>query len=334
MKYAIVQAILPIAHGGGVKMQCIMWADGLRKLGHQVDLINPWDDNDWKSYDAIIVVGYALGIRLKTEGLAKNNPNMVMAPIIDPHWPDWVYKFFCKYWGNHKRLGLTSRFHDLWLSRKYFKLWLVRSEEERHYTSYCLERPQEMIKKVPLHYRIPDIDAFPEKENFCLHASRLADRQKNVARLIEAAKRYGFPLKLAGHLHGEREAQWLHGLIDGARNIEYVGEVSDEELRNLYKRAKALALPSLHEGVGMVALEAAAYGCEIVLTNVGAPKEYYDGRAILVNPASVDEIGESVMKALNEGHAQPELMSYVKSHYSERACCELLNKCIVEAISK
>lgn len=27
----------------------------------------------------------------------------------------------------------------------------------------------------------------------------------------------------------------------------------------------------------MVALEAAAYGCEIVLTNYGAPKEYYGG---------------------------------------------------------
>ena len=40
----------------------------------------------------------------------------------------------------------------------------------------------------------------------------------------------------------------------------------------------------------MVALEAAAQGAEIVLTNDGAPKDYYKGRAYLVNPKSVDEI--------------------------------------------
>ncbi len=334
MKYGIIMPVFHFSPKGGVKVQCMMWAEGLRRLGHDVTLINTWEDNDWKSYDAMIVVGYCLGIRSLMSTLTKNNPNVVMAPIIDPHWSDKIFKFFCKWWGNHKYLGLTSRFHDLWLSRKYFKLWLVRSEEERHFVNYCLERPLDMIKKVPLHYRIPDIEEFPQKENFCLHASRLAARNKNVARLIEAAKKYGFNLKLVGHLHGKDEGQWLKEQIDGASNIEYLGEVSEDELCNLYKRAKVLALPSLFEGVGMVALEAAAYGCEVVLTNVGAPKEYYDGKAILVNPKDVDDIGRGIVKALNEGFSQPELMAYVKEHYSERACCELLCKYISEAIGK
>ena len=89
-----------------------------------------------------------------------------MAPIIDPNIPAWRYKFYCKWWGNQKYLGLTSRFHDLWLSKDCFKLWLVRSEEERHYTNYCLERPQEIIKKIPLHFRIPPIQKCPSKKNF------------------------------------------------------------------------------------------------------------------------------------------------------------------------
>ena len=63
-----------------------------------------------------------------------------MAPIIDPNIPAWRYKFYCK-WGKSKYLGLTSRFHDLWLSKDCFKLWLVCSEEERHYTNYCLGTP-------------------------------------------------------------------------------------------------------------------------------------------------------------------------------------------------
>ena len=105
-------------------------------------------------------------------------------------------------------------------------------------------------------------------------------------------------------------------------------------LKNLYKRARVFALPSLQEGVGMVALEAAAYGCEIVLTNYGAPKEYYDGRAVLVDPMNIDEIGEAIMTAMDKDYAQPELMCYMNENYSEEACCKLLDKYIQEAISQ
>lgn len=277
MKYGIIQPTYALTNNSGVMVQCKMWAEGLRKLGHEVLLINFWDKNEWKSFDAIIVVSFSLGLRILIKDLFKNNANLVMAPIIDPSIPAWRYKFYCKWWGNQKYLGLTSRFHDLWLSKDWFKLWLVRSEEERHYTNYCLERSQKIIKKVPLHFRIPPIEEMPLKENFCFHASRLASTNKNVPRLIEAAKKYGFNLKLAGYLHGVLEKNWLETLIGDAENIEYVGEVSEKELWNLYKHAKVFALPSLQEGVGMVALEAAAYGCEIVLTNYGAPKEYYGG---------------------------------------------------------
>lgn len=109
-----------------------------------------------------------------------------------------------------------------------------------------------------------------------------------------------------------------------------MGEVDEEELVSLYKRAKVFALPSLREGVGMAALEAAAYGCEIVLTCVGAPKEYYEGRALLVNPQSVNEIGTAIIKAINEGHSQPELKSYIEKRYSENACLKLLNDSLLK----
>lgn len=333
MKYGIIQPTFALTNKGGVIVQCKMWAEGLRNLGHEVSLINFWNKNDWENYDAIIIVSFSLGLRVLIKDLFKNNSNLIIAPIIDPDIPAWRYKFYCKWWGSQKYLGLTSRFHDLWLSRNWFKLWLVRSEEERFYTHYCLERPHEMIKKVPLHFRIPPIDNMPVKEEFCFHASRLASANKNVPRLIKAAKKYGFNLKLAGYLHGESEKNWLKDLIGNAKNIEYVGEVSEKELINLYKRAKVFALPSLQEGVGMVALEAAAYGCEIVLTNCGAPKEYLAGQALLVNPLEIDEIGNAVMNAMNKGHAQPQLMHYINENFSEEACCKLLDKYIQAIIS-
>lgn len=70
--------------------------------------------------------------------------------------------------------------------------------------------------------------------------------------------------------------------------------ISDEELISYYKRFKVLGLPRLLEGAGMVALEAAAFGAEIVLTKLGVPKKYWQGHAELVDPYNTDEIGLAV----------------------------------------
>ena len=121
----------------------------------------------------------------------------------------------------------------------------------------------------------------------------------------------------------------MNGLIGESKNIEYVGALDDTELKDYYRRAKVFALPSYTEGVGMVAMEAAAYGCEIVLTKMGAPKDYYNGMAELVDPFSVDEIGKAVTKCMNEGKSQPALLSFIKDEYSITSCSKKLEAAIM-----
>jgi glycosyltransferase involved in cell wall biosynthesis len=180
------------------------------------------------------------------------------------------------------------------------------------------------IKIVPLSVRTPFAKQMLQKEDFVLHMSRLYSPNKNVRRLIEAAAiKYNFQLRLGGILNGEEEKRWLHSLIDGHDNIKYIGLLSEEDLVKWYSRCKVFALPSLVEGVGMVALEAAAQSAEIVLTNDGAPKDYYQGRAYLVNPRSVDEIGQACLQAL-KGGKQPELLDFMHKHYTLEACTKQL----------
>ena len=328
MKIAIYKPTVSVSQVCGAKVQGKMWHDGLVALGHQVDLVNIWDDYDWDSYDWLIMMGYGGNFRDSSRAFSKLVKRLAIAPIIDPDCGYTKYKFYTKYWGNQKHLGLSSRFHDLYLNKDFYKLWLVRSDFEKSYVTKCLEIDESLIDLVPLQYRVPSCDTMPLKENFCFHASRLAASNKNVPRLVEAAKKYGFNLVLAGLLASEEEKQWLHNMIDGHDNIKYVGQLTDEELVSYYRKCKVFALPSITEGVGMVALEAAANGAEIVLTNDGGPKYYLKDHAEIINPYSVDDIGRAVMKLMERNVYQPALLDYMKNNFSAEACSKQLEKAL------
>ena len=186
-----------LTYNNGIKIQAIMWKNGLEKLGHNVKLVNLWENIDFSSYDAVIIFAMGANIYKLIKGLSRINENIIVAPIIDPNRSDRFYKFLFKFYGS-TRLALSNHYHDMWSVKEKVKLWLVCSEQERHYVSYCLDIPNDKIAKVPLNYRIPEIGQLGEKEDFCLHVSRLDAPNKNVPRLIEAAKKYGFDLKLAG----------------------------------------------------------------------------------------------------------------------------------------
>ena len=113
-------------------------------------------------------------------------------------------------------------------------------------------------------------------------------------------------------------------MVRRAPNISYLGRVSDEKLISLYQEAKVFALPSINEGVGLVAVEAAACGCDIVVTELGGPKEYYHDMAYVVNPFSVDDIGKNIMRALESVEYQPKLRDIIIKQYSLDTCIQQL----------
>lgn len=327
MKIAVIVPYANITYSGGLLVQGRMWKDGLEKLGCEVDLVSPWGKYDWESYDYILLLGFGKLLLDYVRMLSGcKHPKLISAPVIDYPGTMRNFKIRTRYFGC-VRLGFNKIYHDLYWCRNNFDFFLVRSEYEKSFLTEGMGVEPSKVHIVPISLRfdrnIPLVD-YSKKENFCFHASRLGSHGKNVPRLIEAAKKYGFRLILAGTLDGDEQKKWLDNLIGNSENISYAGYLSDAELYDLYMRAKVFALPSLIEGVGMVALEAAVYGAEIVLTNLGAPKEYYDGRAYLVDPFSVDSIGKGIKKALQENKSQPELREYILSNYSHEQCSLLL----------
>lgn len=314
-------------YSGGINVQCRMWKEGLEKLGHHVHLHNCWERFDYKSIDIVLIVGNG---KLLPDYISLfkdfSHIKFVSAPIIDEVN---IFKYKLRsnipFW---HRPGVTNVPNILTKTKGYFSLWLARSEWEKRFICEGHGVNPNSVEIVPISMRfdkVSDVD-FSKKEDYCLHVSRLASPGKNVERLVLAAKKYNFKLVLAGTINGDKETAWLESIIGHNKNITYTGWVSEEELKNLYKRAKVFALPSFIEGVGMAALEAACYGCDIVLTNIGAPKEYYNGRAVLVNPNSIDSIGEGVIEAMTKKNIQPELKSHIENNYSVDVCIKKLEQ--------
>lgn len=301
--------------GDGVRTQAWTWADGLRKLGVDVTMVSPWDRCDFGQYDLAHMFSYYAGMEMDiTQLKRKYGTPVVISPIIDSNRSPILTRVAATL--HSPLLHLYSPAGSIKRSGMLVDGWFVRSEYERKYIQAAYGIPSERIYKVMLSTRLPISDINSNREDFCLLVSYMPSVRKNVVGLIDSAIKYKFNLKLAGGMTNPKAYSGMLEKIAPYKNIEALGFVSDNELMALYRRARVFALPSFTEGVGLVALEAAANGCDIVLTNRGAPKEYYNGMAALVDPASIDEIGTAVCEFMQGKTYQPQLKRYIEQNYS------------------
>ena len=176
--------------GDGSKMQAEIWAKELEQKGHQVDRINPWGHYDWKSYDVVHVFGFGLWNYDMIHWGSGINPNFVFSPIIDTNTPMWKYKLATHF--GCSKLRLFSQNYALRELKSDIKLFLARTEYEADYLRRGYGISDDKIGIVPLSFRDVHYDSTIKKEPFCLFAGTMTQPRKNVPRLIEAAKKYGF----------------------------------------------------------------------------------------------------------------------------------------------
>ncbi len=127
------------------------------------------------------------------------------------------------------------------------------------------------------HYR-PNatVRANPPYGRYLLFAARINDPRKNTGMLLQAFARVrlhhpDLRLVLVGEEPDEALRQQVHdlGLTEA---VIFGGVVPSAELLRLYQGAELFVLPSVQEGLGIVALEALACGTPVVSTPCGGPK--------------------------------------------------------------
>lgn len=74
--------------------------------------------------------------------------------------------------------------------------------------------------------------------------------------------------------------------LSSHNNIFFTGNVSDSELKSLYKNAIAFIFPSIYEGFGIPPLEAMICGCPVIASKIDVLEEVCGTGALYFNPYS------------------------------------------------
>jgi len=145
------------------------------------------------------------------------------------------------------------------------------------------------------------IDKFGIDSKYILNVGNIEPR-KNQLNLAMAMKQISdHDLVLIGRI---RDEEYYRAVVDVAGDqLRYVGTLphESEDLRSAYAGCSAFVLPSHLETPGLAALEAAAQGVNLVITEEGSAWEYFGGKAIYVDPMSTESIVAGIRQALEGG---------------------------------
>jgi glycosyltransferase involved in cell wall biosynthesis len=131
---------------------------------------------------------------------------------------------------------------------------------------------------------------------------------KRVDLAIDACRAAGLPLVIAGDGPDRAAlAQRANG------SVRFLGRVSDEALRDLYRRAALVLLPG-EEDFGIVPLEAQACGRPVVaLGHGGATETVVDGETgVLVGESSVSAFADAIARATDRRFDSPAIRRHAE----------------------
>jgi glycosyltransferase involved in cell wall biosynthesis len=147
--------------------------------------------------------------------------------------------------------------------------------------------------------------------------------RKNQLNLIRATVGLGIKVVLLGRV---RDAEyWQSCQAEMHDGIKFLGHVdyASEMHRSAYAACSAFLLPTRLETPGLAALEAAATGTPLCLTQEGCTMEYFGNLAIYVDPESPESIRSGIVAVASRDRSK-DLSCLVKSKYTWDCAAEQL----------
>jgi len=247
---------------------------------------------DFSEYDLIISSSHCVAKGIKKDD-SVYHISYVHAPM------RYVWDQFETYFKQPRVSWYTRVGADL--IRPYLQSWDRKSS---HGVNTFLCNSQNVRKKIHNYYQRESQVIYPpvnlscfkpgtKKEDFYLIVGALAPN-KRVDLAIESFNRLKLPLKISG---SGQDEEYCKSIAKG--NIDFLGELSNKQLLNLYQRARALVFPG-EDDFGITPLEAQACNTPVIAFGKGGALETVSNRTgVFFEEQNVDSLSEAVEKMEN-----------------------------------
>ena len=320
MKVAFITRSTLYAVPGGDTEQILQTARFLKELGVEVDLFLTTEKINYAEYDLLHVFNITRPADILFHITKTNKPVVVSTILVD-------YTEFDMY----HRKGLPGKVLRLFpaSANEYIKTiarWILKKDSLQS-TSYLWKGQNKSIKEIldkascllPNsqaeyqkieelygvkkkysvvhngidHSLFSDFPGIKRDDKLILSAARIEGR-KNQLNLIKALNHSDYTLVLTGLPAPNQQKYYDECKKIAAKNIIFCGRVPVNVLLDYYRKAKVHVLPSWHETCGLSSLEAAAMGCNIVITEKGFTREYFGNDAFYCDPGDPESIFNAV----------------------------------------
>jgi glycosyltransferase involved in cell wall biosynthesis len=120
---------------------------------------------------------------------------------------------------------------------------------------------------------------------------------KNQINLIKAINNTDYKLLIIGTASPNQVNYYNECVSIAGDNVFFIDHLPQHELVYYYQRAKVHVLPSWFETTGLSSIEAATMGCNLVITDKGDTREYFEDYAYYCDPAKPESILEAIKRA-------------------------------------
>jgi glycosyltransferase involved in cell wall biosynthesis len=158
-------------------------------------------------------------------------------------------------------------------------------------------------RRVRLKYKLPERYLFYPAQ-FWPHKNHL--RIVKALGLLKQSHHAAIPMVFCGSHNGELREQVFRDVMTVAAaegleaDIHNLGYVPDEDISAMYSEAAALVMPTFFGPTNIPVLEAWAYGCPVITSDIRGIREQVSDAGVLVDPRSVEALADGIYRVWSD----------------------------------
>jgi glycosyltransferase involved in cell wall biosynthesis len=341
MKVAFITRSTLYKVPGGDTEQVVQTAKCLEEIGMKADIRLTDEQINYRNYDLLHFFNIIRPSDILYHATKSNKPFVISPNLIDYSEYDkkqrrgisgLIFQLFSA--DTNEYLKTLSRWllnKDVLKSKSYVRmghkksireilkktsLVLPNSDSEQAFLkrTYSIERPYHVVPNgINTNLFVPNGPLL--KDNDLVVCAARIEGLKNQLNLIKALNNSSFTVLIVGEPAPNQNRYYKKCRGIAADNIIFTGRLTQKELAAFYRRAKVHVLPSWFETCGLSTLEAAAMGCNVVITDKGYTREYFGDDAFYCDPSDPASILNAVKQA-SKSDCRKELQRKILNNYT------------------